>query len=203
MLRLKTPGVLKACEGKETWPPQLSNPGVVSSVALMNGLSQQTGVYTDHCNYGVLGESSFLCRFICHINKGISSTYGGRWQPEKFEKINEVWQCCTWGGKVCCCVFGVVLTRSLEEERWREAGDCCRRGSYVLLPGYRVTLIRSLCDLLHGFWVWSSESNEERNWINLCWWEFEIPPDEWKQTHSSNKAVRGVQNTQRTMCWGE
>ena len=52
-------------------------PGDVLSVHLMNGHSMQTGVCTDHCNYGALGESSFLCRFICHINKGISSTYGG------------------------------------------------------------------------------------------------------------------------------
>lgn len=48
---------------------------VVLSVHLMNEHSMQTGVCTDHCNYGALGESSFLCRFICHINKGISSTY--------------------------------------------------------------------------------------------------------------------------------
>lgn len=56
---------------------QLSIPTVVFSVHLMNGHSVQTGVYTDHCNYEALGESSFLCRFICHINKGISSLYGG------------------------------------------------------------------------------------------------------------------------------
>lgn len=53
-------------------------PGVVSNVMnVMNGHSMQTGVCTDHCNYGALRESSFLCRFICHINKGISSMYGG------------------------------------------------------------------------------------------------------------------------------
>lgn len=52
--------------------------GVVSNVMnVMNGHPMKTGVCTDHCNYGALGESSFLCRFICHINKGISSMYGG------------------------------------------------------------------------------------------------------------------------------
>lgn len=71
----------------------------------------QTGVCTDHCNYGALRESSFLCRFICHINKGISSTYGGWWQQEKFEKINELWQCCTWGEKSVAISSGLCWHR--------------------------------------------------------------------------------------------
>lgn len=83
----------------------------------------QTGVYTDHCNYGVLGESFFLCRFICHINKGISSMYRGWWQHEKFEKINELWQRCTWGGKCVAVSSGLcwhrVWRRMMEGgQRW-------------------------------------------------------------------------------------
>lgn len=53
----------------------------------------QTGVSTDHCDYGALGESSFLRRFICHINKGISGSTVARAEDgraAKFEKINEL-----------------------------------------------------------------------------------------------------------------
>lgn len=94
----------------------------------MNGHSMQTGVCTDHCNYGALGESSFLCRFICHINKGISSMYGGWWQQEKFEKINELWQCCTWGEKSVAISSGLCWRRvwRYERGRRREASDCYR-----------------------------------------------------------------------------
>lgn len=76
----------------------------------MNGRCMQTGVSTDHCNYEALGESSFLCRFICHINKGISGSTnrGWGWQCWKFEKINELWQCCTWGEEVCARSSGYI-----------------------------------------------------------------------------------------------
>lgn len=59
----------------------------------MNGRCMQTGVSTEHCNYGALGESSFLRRFICHINKGISGSTVARAEDGgagKFEKINEL-----------------------------------------------------------------------------------------------------------------
>lgn len=117
----------------------------------MNEHSMQTGVCTDHCNYGALGESSFLCRFICHINKGISSTYGGWWQQEKFEKINELWQCCTWGEKSVAISSGLCWHRvwRFERRRWREASDCWRLWSYILLLSYPVTCLRyCVCDLI-------------------------------------------------------
>lgn len=77
----------------------------------MNGRCMQTGVGTDHCNYGALGESSFLRRFICHINKGISgsASRGRGWQRWKFEKINELWQCRTWGEEDCARSSGVYM----------------------------------------------------------------------------------------------
>lgn len=89
----------------------------------MNEPSVQTGVCTDHCNYGALGESSFLCRFICHINKWISGMFRGRWQWEKFEKINELWQCCTWGGKSVAISSGLCWHRvgqiwKMERGQW-------------------------------------------------------------------------------------
>lgn len=107
----------------------------------------QTGVCTDHCNYGALRESSFLCRFICHINKGISSMYGGWWQQEKFEKINELWQCCTWGEKSVAISYGLCWHRvwQYERGRWREASDCCRLWSYIVSPKLSCHLIRIPC----------------------------------------------------------
>lgn len=64
-----------------------STHGAALTVHLMNGHSGQTGVCTDHCNYGAEGESSFLCRFICHINKGISRTYRGWWQRRSLRRL--------------------------------------------------------------------------------------------------------------------
>lgn len=97
----------------------------VYSVHVMNEPSMQTGVCTDHCNYGALGESSFLCRFICHINKWISGMFRGRWQREKFEKINELWQCCTWGRKsvaissgLCWHRVGQIWKTEMERGQW-------------------------------------------------------------------------------------
>lgn len=100
-------------------------PGAVYSAHVMNEPSMQTGVCTDHCNYGALGESSFLCRFICHINKWISGMFGGRWQQEKFEKINELWQRCTWGGKSVAISSGLCWHRvgPRYERRRRERGQ--------------------------------------------------------------------------------
>lgn len=117
---------------------------VFLSVYLMNEHAMQTGVYTDHCNYGALGKSSFLCRFICHINKGISSMYGGWWQQENFEKINELWQCYTWGEKSVAISSGLCWHRVLQYERrrWREASDCWWLWSYILLLSSPVTSLR-------------------------------------------------------------
>lgn len=103
-------------------------PGAVDSVHVMNEPSMQTGVCTDHCNYGALGESSFLCRFICHINKWITGMFRGQWQREKFEKINELWQCCTWGGKsvaissgLCWHRVGQIWKTEMERGQWATA----------------------------------------------------------------------------------
>lgn len=96
----------------------------------MNEHSVQTGVYTDHCNYGALGESSFLCRFICHINKWISSTYGGWWQQEKFEKINELWQCGTWGEKSVAISSGLCWQSSAVRKKKK-----MKRGQWLLATG--------------------------------------------------------------------
>lgn len=110
----------------------------------------QTRVCTGHCNYAALGESSFLCRFICHINKWISSTYGGWWQQEKFEKINELWQCCTWGEKSVAVSSGLCWhrVRRHERTRWRRqliVGDCDYTSfSYALLS---LTSRYCVCDL--------------------------------------------------------
>lgn len=143
----------------------------------------QTGVCTDHCNYGALGESSFLCRFICHINKGISSTYRGWWQQEKFEKINELWQCCTWGAKSVAISSGLCWHRvwRYERGRWREASDCCRLWSYILLLSYPVTSPGyCACDLLYCSCPW-------RFWLKMFQWIKHFFP--WKMRTPSRKIL--------------
>lgn len=150
----------------------------------MNGHSMQTGVCTDHCNYGALRESSFLCRFICHINKRISSTYRGWWQQEKFEKINELWQCCTWGEKSVAISSELCWHRvwRYERGRWSEASDCCRLWSYIILLSYPVifwdlclwslALYMSMISLTENGSVHLEKKNwkQEHNLKKICIW---------------------------------